>query len=165
MPDPGDDPRIPAAIALLGNTQARGVTIGYVDAADEPGLEQTLWYAQASWVHERDGVPGTYWEAAGGMTPWKALYRLLEHVLDGGQCAHCGRPAGVEEDFRARLPLPEHVCWYVFDPETKMFRRSCEGETTGMAFGRDPRTGAKVGRNDPCPCGSGEKFKRCHGAA
>ena len=20
-----------------------------------------------------------------------------------------------------------------------------------------------VGRNDPCPCGSGEKFKRCHG--
>lgn len=24
---------------------------------------------------------------------------------------------------------------------------------------------AKVGRNDPCPCGSGLKFKRCHGAA
>jgi preprotein translocase subunit SecA len=23
----------------------------------------------------------------------------------------------------------------------------------------------KVGRNDPCPCGSGKKFKRCHGAA
>jgi len=22
-----------------------------------------------------------------------------------------------------------------------------------------------VGRNDPCPCGSGKKFKRCHGAA
>jgi hypothetical protein len=21
----------------------------------------------------------------------------------------------------------------------------------------------KAGRNDPCPCGSGEKFKRCHG--
>jgi uncharacterized protein YecA (UPF0149 family) len=21
----------------------------------------------------------------------------------------------------------------------------------------------KVGRNDPCPCGSGKKFKRCHG--
>ncbi len=24
--------------------------------------------------------------------------------------------------------------------------------------------GVKVGRNDPCPCGSGKKFKRCHGA-
>jgi preprotein translocase subunit SecA len=23
---------------------------------------------------------------------------------------------------------------------------------------------SKVGRNDPCPCGSGKKFKRCHGA-
>ena len=22
---------------------------------------------------------------------------------------------------------------------------------------------SKVGRNDPCPCGSGEKFKKCHG--
>jgi preprotein translocase subunit SecA len=22
---------------------------------------------------------------------------------------------------------------------------------------------AKVGRNDPCPCGSGKKFKQCHG--
>ena len=21
----------------------------------------------------------------------------------------------------------------------------------------------KVGRNDPCPCGSGKKFKNCHG--
>ncbi|MGB9402579.1 MAG: preprotein translocase subunit SecA [Candidatus Acidiferrales bacterium] len=26
------------------------------------------------------------------------------------------------------------------------------------------RAGAKVGRNDPCPCGSGKKFKKCHGA-
>jgi preprotein translocase subunit SecA len=25
------------------------------------------------------------------------------------------------------------------------------------------REGTKVGRNDPCPCGSGKKFKKCHG--
>mgnify|MGYP001558659482 FL=1 len=24
---------------------------------------------------------------------------------------------------------------------------------------------AAVGRNDPCPCGSGKKFKKCHGAS
>ena len=24
--------------------------------------------------------------------------------------------------------------------------------------------GDKVGRNDPCPCGSGKKYKKCHGA-
>ena len=26
------------------------------------------------------------------------------------------------------------------------------------------RDAPKVGRNDPCPCGSGKKFKKCHGA-
>jgi preprotein translocase subunit SecA len=25
--------------------------------------------------------------------------------------------------------------------------------------------GPRVGRNDPCPCGSGRKYKKCHGAA
>jgi preprotein translocase subunit SecA len=25
-------------------------------------------------------------------------------------------------------------------------------------------SGAKVGRNDPCPCGSGKKYKKCHGS-
>jgi preprotein translocase subunit SecA len=27
------------------------------------------------------------------------------------------------------------------------------------------RSGTKVGRNNPCPCGSGKKYKKCHGAA
>jgi uncharacterized protein YecA (UPF0149 family) len=26
------------------------------------------------------------------------------------------------------------------------------------------RETAKIGRNDPCHCGSGKKFKKCHGA-
>jgi uncharacterized protein YecA (UPF0149 family) len=25
------------------------------------------------------------------------------------------------------------------------------------------RTSAKIGRNDPCPCGSGKKYKKCCG--
>jgi len=35
-----------------------------------------------------------------------------------------------------------------------------EGATAEQPFIRD---GNKVGRNDPCPCGSGKKFKQCHG--
>jgi SEC-C motif-containing protein len=27
------------------------------------------------------------------------------------------------------------------------------------------KAGPKVGRNDPCPCGSGQKFKKCCGAS
>ncbi|HEV2687706.1 MAG TPA: SEC-C metal-binding domain-containing protein [Bryobacteraceae bacterium] len=29
---------------------------------------------------------------------------------------------------------------------------------------REPEPSRKVGRNDPCPCGSGKKYKKCHGA-
>ncbi|HEY8034679.1 MAG TPA: preprotein translocase subunit SecA [Methylobacter sp.] len=35
-----------------------------------------------------------------------------------------------------------------------------EATTTEQPFVRE---GNKVGRNDPCPCGSGKKFKQCHG--
>jgi preprotein translocase subunit SecA len=37
---------------------------------------------------------------------------------------------------------------------------------TGPAQAEAPkpvRAGAKIGRNDPCPCGSGKKYKKCHG--
>ena len=39
---------------------------------------------------------------------------------------------------------------------------------TGPAQAEAPkpvRAAAKIGRNDPCPCGSGKKYKKCHGAA
>ena len=41
---------------------------------------------------------------------------------------------------------------------------SAADEMKGWAF--DPEAGKlpKVGRNDPCPCGSGNKYKKCHGA-
>jgi preprotein translocase subunit SecA len=48
------------------------------------------------------------------------------------------------------------------------------GSATGPLppIGAPPKVGAPVsnpyagvGRNDPCPCGSGKKFKKCHGAA
>jgi len=38
---------------------------------------------------------------------------------------------------------------------------SSSAETNGAA---PRRTGEKVGRNDECPCGSGKKYKKCHGA-
>jgi len=49
-------------------------------------------------------------------------------------------------------------------------KKQKELEHARMAGGGDTstpqqrRTGEKVGRNDPCPCGSGKKFKKCHGA-
>jgi uncharacterized protein len=48
---------------------------------------------------------------------------------------------------------------------TKIYRyfeaqRSLEGQSSGNAT-TFLRTTPKIGRNDPCPCGSGKKFKRC----
>jgi preprotein translocase subunit SecA len=46
--------------------------------------------------------------------------------------------------------------------ELEQARQAGSGESTN---GSGPRvTGEKVGRNDPCPCGSGKKYKKCHGA-
>jgi preprotein translocase subunit SecA len=39
-----------------------------------------------------------------------------------------------------------------------------EAKGGGDAVQTVRREGKKIGRNDPCPCGSGRKYKKCHGA-
>jgi SEC-C motif-containing protein len=39
----------------------------------------------------------------------------------------------------------------------------CWYYTDGKEIIEPMRAETKVGRNDPCPCGSGKKFKKCHG--
>ena len=39
------------------------------------------------------------------------------------------------------------------------------GEEAPVAVKTIVREAPRVGRNDPCPCGSGKKYKKCHGAA
>ena len=38
-----------------------------------------------------------------------------------------------------------------------------EGSESLEALEPFKRFGKKIGRNDPCPCGSGKKYKACHG--
>jgi uncharacterized protein YecA (UPF0149 family) len=40
-------------------------------------------------------------------------------------------------------------------------------QSQALRVAADPvrRAADKVGRNDPCPCGSGRKYKKCHGQA
>jgi preprotein translocase subunit SecA len=45
------------------------------------------------------------------------------------------------------------------DPRTLTTNREEERQKTPVSVEREP------GRNDPCPCGSGKKYKKCHGAA
>jgi preprotein translocase subunit SecA len=45
-------------------------------------------------------------------------------------------------------------------------RANAEGKVDESAAKKAPaRQAPRVGRNDPCPCGSGKKYKKCHGAS
>jgi len=59
---------------------------------------------------------------------------------------------GVERKERAEAPRPARVTLSRGDIKSA-------GKTTQV------RQGVKVGRNDPCPCGSGKKYKKCCGAS
>jgi SEC-C motif-containing protein len=51
--------------------------------------------------------------------------------------------------------------------ERSRFRRGGDGAwyyVDGDVVQEPVRRAAPVGRNEPCPCGSGQKYKRCHGA-
>ena len=53
-----------------------------------------------------------------------------------------------------------HVFWLAQRKE-----QIARGEMPGVVRRQEPmRSGPKVGRNDPCSCGSGRKYKHCHGA-
>jgi preprotein translocase subunit SecA len=50
-------------------------------------------------------------------------------------------------------------------PPTQLSSAVTEAEERAAAAQAQRQTGKKVGRNQPCPCGSGKKYKLCHGAA
>jgi preprotein translocase subunit SecA len=73
---------------------------------------------------------------------------------------------------RPVVPIPTRQPSTTIDEIEKEFERKKRRELeharmAGSASAEAPaqrRTGDKVGRNDPCPCGSGKKYKKCHGA-
>jgi len=82
-----------------------------------------------------------------------------------------GVPAHKDGDGNGRRP-PKLVSTSADELEEAFLRRKKrELEQARMAGSGDAapvqqvvRSQEKVGRNDPCPCGSGKKFKKCHGA-
>jgi len=49
-------------------------------------------------------------------------------------------------------------------PRPKVVATSAASTTSAPAPKAPVAPAASVGRNDPCPCGSGKKYKKCHGA-
>jgi preprotein translocase subunit SecA len=81
--------------------------------------------------------------------------------------AENGQPARPDPTEQARLAAKTSM-----EDFTRNIQRKKEKELAQLQFGGDDSSvarpvlsGQKVGRNDPCPCGSGKKYKKCHGAA
>ncbi len=47
--------------------------------------------------------------------------------------------------------------------ELEMRLKAHQNAQNSATTGELRRSPSKVGRNDPCPCGSGKKYKQCHG--
>ena len=67
------------------------------------------------------------------------------------------KEAAMTADTAATIIKPTQVVIEAFDAAVSG-RRPGERQGTFVAD-------AKVGRNEPCPCGSGKKYKKCHGEA
>ena len=74
----------------------------------------------------------------------------------GGPASVSGRPRGAQAE-TAELAATGVAATALKQPEAKPTQQVLRPETPLHA-------GEDVGRNDPCPCGSGKKYKKCHGA-
>ena len=76
----------------------------------------------------------------------------------------------ISEDTLRYLFLMQPITEEQQQREVERKRRRIEKELTfsgGESATEKPKPvlrGEKIGRNDPCPCGSGKKYKKCHGA-
>jgi preprotein translocase subunit SecA len=72
------------------------------------------------------------------------------------------RSAEEAEQVAEEQPELRNVQYQHADHDAALARANTdtETETRTLPF---VRSGEKVGRNDPCPCGSGKKYKHCHG--
>jgi preprotein translocase subunit SecA len=91
-------------------------------------------------------------------------------TLEGQQLTlNNGHGAPPEPEHEIPIPTRQHST--TIDQLEQEFERKKKRELEaarqaggGVAEIAQRRTGEKVGRNDPCPCGSGKKYKKCHGA-
>ena len=73
----------------------------------------------------------------------------------------------IEEDVREAAMTAETAA-IIFKPSQvviEAFHAALSGTRPGEKQGTIVHDQPKPGRNEPCPCGSGKKFKKCHGAA
>ena len=76
----------------------------------------------------------------------------------------------LKRGFRAKTPPPPYDISSDYRQRYKYHQENLEREAQEKKRQQEERirkaqirTGPKIGRNEPCPCGSGKKYKQCHG--
>ena len=80
--------------------------------------------------------------------------------------ANSGAPGAGSQDSQPQAPVPPPAPARYIAPKREQVAKptSTSGGSDGSdSAGKTVRKGKKVGRNDPCPCGSGKKYKKCCG--
>lgn len=71
---------------------------------------------------------------------------------------------GAAQYFKVDIPSKQSKeNQHIFDDAERMRQRTKNISSPREAETAQPNHSRKIGRNEPCPCGSGVKFKRCHG--
>jgi len=97
-------------------------------------------------------------------------YLYLMQVVEGAQAPRAAaQPAGTDGDGasarRAATSLDEMEREFQRKKRRELEQASLAGAGDAQPVQTVRRTAEKIGRNDPCPCGSGKKYKKCHGTA
>jgi preprotein translocase subunit SecA len=93
-------------------------------------------------------------------------FELFQALLASLRTAVVTQLAHVEVQQRPAEPTPFFGEAHHIDPLTGEDEMAAHNGGDQAQAGRDPAnpsTWGKVGRNESCPCGSGKKFKQCHG--
>jgi preprotein translocase subunit SecA len=84
---------------------------------------------------------------------------------DGGQRERAPAPASQPARRRASTSVDDLEAQFQRRKKRELEQARMAGSNGGGAPQQVVRGQEKVGRNDPCPCGSGKKYKKCHGTA
>jgi hypothetical protein len=98
----------------------------------------------------------------------KPVHERVAPALLGSQPNICAKLRElIEEDVREAAMTAETAA-VIYKPTQvviEAFDAALAGRRAGERQGTVVNEQAKPGRNDACPCGSGKKYKKCHGAA
>lgn len=159
--DDPDQPRLDPLIAEYTEEDRRRMVEEDGMPEDEACIYQTgVWWAEG-FFHAVGGLPEV-WQLPEGDEPEAAFEVAFQQI-------EALRTAPDEDGWQQHLA----TYWPKGDPtRDDLIHEACMSVQDIRLFWIDfapvtapRRVEATPGRNDPCPCGSGKKYKKCHGAA